>query len=122
MTGRARVNRVPETPFQRVVDDLSGGCGCACHTGTGYRTSCEHCQPHATGSRVTHGRHCSCTPCRAQDWSDPGLAPCGMHPDGCPPDPNATRDRAAVAIIEPLDRMKARTQREAEVEADDLGI
>lgn len=44
----------------------------------------------ATGSRVTHGRHCSCTPCRAQDWSEPGLAPCGMHPDGCPPDGNVT--------------------------------
>jgi hypothetical protein len=32
-----------ETPFQRVVDDLTDGCGCACHTGLGYRSSCEHC-------------------------------------------------------------------------------
>lgn len=34
-----------ETPFQRVVDEMTGGCGCACHTGTGYRSSCEHCWP-----------------------------------------------------------------------------
>lgn len=35
----------PKTPFQKVTDDLTGGCGCVCHTGTGYRTSCEHCYP-----------------------------------------------------------------------------
>ncbi len=34
-----------KTPFQKVVDDLTDGCGCACHTGTGYRTLCEHCRP-----------------------------------------------------------------------------
>lgn len=32
-----------KTPFQRVTDALTGGCGCACHTGTGYHTSCDHC-------------------------------------------------------------------------------
>lgn len=32
-----------KTPFQRVVDELTDGCGCACHTGTGYRSSCAHC-------------------------------------------------------------------------------
>lgn len=31
------------TPFQQVTDDVTGGCGCACHTGTGYRSSCDHC-------------------------------------------------------------------------------
>lgn len=35
-----------KSPFQRVVDELTDGCGCACHTGTGYRTSCEHCTVH----------------------------------------------------------------------------
>ena len=35
--------------------------------------------------RITHGRHCICTPCAAQDWSEPGLAPCGMHGPSCPP-------------------------------------
>src|SRR4051794_31248362 len=33
--------------------------------------------------RPTHGRHCDCTPCKAQDWSDPTLAPCGMHGTDC---------------------------------------
>lgn len=36
---------VKDSPFRDVVDDLTGGCGCACHTGTGYRTSCDHCRP-----------------------------------------------------------------------------
>lgn len=35
--------------------------------------------------RVTHGRHCTCSPCAAQDWADPQLAPCGMHGRECPP-------------------------------------
>ncbi len=34
-----------KTPFQRVVDDLTGGCGCGCHTGIGYNAACRHCQP-----------------------------------------------------------------------------
>jgi hypothetical protein len=33
-----------QTPFRQVVDDLTGGCGCACHTGLGYDSSCVHCQ------------------------------------------------------------------------------
>lgn len=41
-------SRPTKTPFQKVTDDLTGGCGCACHTGTGYRTSCEHCSPVST--------------------------------------------------------------------------
>ena len=35
--------------------------------------------------KVTHGRHCSCRACGAQDWSEPQLAPCGMHGSKCPP-------------------------------------
>ncbi len=34
-----------KTPFQRVVDDLTDGCGCGCHTGIGYNAACRHCVP-----------------------------------------------------------------------------
>lgn len=34
--------------------------------------------------RITHGRHCTCSACARQDWSEPQLAPCGMHGEGCP--------------------------------------
>ena len=34
--------------------------------------------------RITHGRHCTCTPCRVEDWTNPALAPCGMHGKDCP--------------------------------------
>lgn len=34
--------------------------------------------------RITHGRHCTCTACRATDWTNPDLAGCGMHGDSCP--------------------------------------
>jgi hypothetical protein len=37
------------------------------------------------GERVTHGRHCICSACAAQDWAEPGLAACGMHGPSCPP-------------------------------------
>lgn len=33
------------TPFQLAIDDLTHGCGCACHAGVGYRTACVHCAP-----------------------------------------------------------------------------
>lgn len=36
-------------------------------------------------SVVTHGRHCTCSACAAQDWAEPGLAACGMHGPSCPP-------------------------------------
>lgn len=36
------------------------------------------------GGRITHGRHCTCSACAAQDWGEPGLAPCGMHGPSCP--------------------------------------
>jgi protein gp37 len=35
--------------------------------------------------RITHGRHCGCSACARQDWSEPQLAPCGMHGPSCPP-------------------------------------
>ena len=39
----------------------------------------------ADGQRlITHGRHCTCTPCAREDWTNPALAPCGMHGRGCP--------------------------------------
>ena len=41
--------------------------------------------PPATEERVTHGRHCRCTPCRREDWTNPNLAHCGMHGPSCPP-------------------------------------
>jgi hypothetical protein len=31
------------SPFQRVLRDLLNGCECACHTGIGANTACEHC-------------------------------------------------------------------------------
>lgn len=34
--------------------------------------------------RITHGRHCVCSACAAQDWAEPGLAPCGIHGSSCP--------------------------------------
>lgn len=34
--------------------------------------------------RVTHGRHCPCSACARQDWTDPRLAACGMHGPSCP--------------------------------------
>lgn len=36
-------------------------------------------------ANLTHGRHCRCSACARQDWSDPRLAPCGMHGPACPP-------------------------------------
>jgi hypothetical protein len=34
--------------------------------------------------RISHGRHCTCGACAAEDWTDPDLAPCGMHGSACP--------------------------------------
>jgi hypothetical protein len=36
------------------------------------------------GQRITHGRHCTCSACGREDWTNPDLAPCGMHGAGCP--------------------------------------
>ena len=36
------------------------------------------------GQKITHGRHCICTPCAVEDWTNPALAPCGMHGKDCP--------------------------------------
>jgi len=38
----------------------------------------------ATLQPITHGRHCACSACVAEDWSNPALAPCGMHGPSCP--------------------------------------
>jgi len=46
--GPSRSSRLgASSPFQKVTDDLTDGCGCACHTGTGYRSSCDHCTGHS---------------------------------------------------------------------------
>ena len=34
--------------------------------------------------RITHGRHCTCSACADEDWTNPQLAPCGMHGSSCP--------------------------------------
>lgn len=39
----------------------------------------------SSGTRITHGRHCMCTPCTNEDWTNPNLAHCGMHGPSCPP-------------------------------------
>lgn len=36
------------------------------------------------GDRITHGRHCTCSACAREDWTNPDLAPCGMHGTDCP--------------------------------------
>ena len=38
----------------------------------------------ALASRVTHGRHCTCSACAREDWTNPALAACGMHGASCP--------------------------------------
>ena len=38
--------------------------------------------PEATS--ITHGRHCFCSACAREDWTNPELAPCGMHGSSCP--------------------------------------
>ena len=32
---------------------------------------------------LTHGRHCTCSACRAEDWTQTWIAPCGMHGASC---------------------------------------
>jgi hypothetical protein len=38
----------------------------------------------ADSERITHGRHCTCSACAREDWTNPALAPCGMHGLFCP--------------------------------------
>jgi hypothetical protein len=46
--------------------------------------------------RRTHGRHCPCSACAREDWTNPNLAPCGMHGPSCP------------AIYDPYPKIAAR--------------
>ena len=39
--------------------------------------------PSGTGTRITHGRHCTCSSCAREDWTNPKFA-CGMHGRDCP--------------------------------------
>ena len=34
--------------------------------------------------KITHGRHCACSSCACEDWTNADLAPCGMHGSDCP--------------------------------------
>jgi hypothetical protein len=34
--------------------------------------------------KITHGRHCTCSACAREDWTQRRLAPCGMHGSSCP--------------------------------------
>ena len=43
-------------------------------------------QPARQPARITHGRHCTCSACKQEDWARPELAPCGMHGPTCPPE------------------------------------
>ena len=33
---------------------------------------------------MTHGRHCPCSACAREDWTNPNLAHCGVHGPSCP--------------------------------------
>ena len=51
------------------------------------RKAAEAIKPRADDlchTKITHGRHCTCSACAAEDWTDPRLAPCGMHGSSCP--------------------------------------
>lgn len=39
---------------------------------------------HDAAKEITHGRHCICSACAREDWTNPQLAPCGMHGSDCP--------------------------------------
>lgn len=41
-------------------------------------------RPEDGGERITHGRHCTCSACAREDWTQTHLAPCGMHGPSCP--------------------------------------
>ena len=34
--------------------------------------------------KITHGRHCTCSACAREDWTQEWIAPCGMHGSSCP--------------------------------------
>jgi hypothetical protein len=35
-------------------------------------------------TKISHGRHCTCSACAREDWTKPDLACCGMHGEDCP--------------------------------------
>jgi hypothetical protein len=62
------------------------------------------------GEKITHGRHCVCSACAAQDWAELQLAPCGMHGPSCPPvyaPLGAAGDSVAEQVSAPASRMGA---------------
>lgn len=45
--------------------------------------ACRDCGFHPGVTRMTHGRHCVCSACAAEDWTKI-TSPCGMHGESCP--------------------------------------
>lgn len=71
---------------------------------------------------VTHGRHCTCSACAREDWTNADLAPCGMHGEDCPAlyqplagagelVPGTERHRNLLSDLSSLGRMNRRDQR-----------
>lgn len=52
-------------------------------------------------ARVKHGRHCSCTACKQEDWTKI-TAPCGVHGSSCPAvyDPRPILHLARTTLVE----------------------
>lgn len=69
----------PDTGAQRADDDHSPECVAARAVLAGETAG----EP--KGKRITHGRHCTCSACRQENWANPRLAACGMHGPSCPP-------------------------------------
>lgn len=50
------------TPFERVTREMNPfGCPCACHSGVGLASGCEHCRPIVDQSATYSHSHCFCT-------------------------------------------------------------
>lgn len=93
-----------ETPFRKVVDDLTGGCGCACHTGTGYRSSCVHCYSGGPGRSVvtTPGWH------PAENCVDDE---CPLHPTEPAPGPETPPDHDCAVAEEQIAVLESQVAR-----------
>lgn len=62
------------------------------------------------GPHVRHGRHCPCSACAREDWTNPDLAPCDYHGIACayspaaPPVPAGDERRTVLAYRRHLER------------------
>lgn len=71
---------IPEAPGPVVLCQ-----NCGCHVACPAPPDSGESESTRGEPRLTHGRHCPCSACALQDWSDPALAACGMHGPSCPP-------------------------------------